>query len=82
MNIFQQVKAFFDLFENGETITRKELLEVVPGKFGMYTMDNYRLHFTHAGYLIWVSREVYKKGKDIPKCLSSCKSCWYSMFIN
>ena len=71
MNIFQQVKAFFSLFEIGEEVTRKELLEVVPRRFGTYTLDSYRLHFTHAGYLKHIGRGKYEKAKNIPEELTS-----------
>ena len=70
MSIFQQLRFFLDLFEIGEIVTRKELMR--PNLFyHSSSIDSYRLWFTHAGYLTWESRGVYKKAKAIPKNLSS-----------
>ena len=64
MTTFEQFRVFLTLFEEGDIITRKEILS---NKFGGITsIDNYRNWFTKAGYLKWIKRGQYEliKGPD------------------
>jgi len=69
MNTFQKFKNYLSSFKEGEIIKRKEISK--QSFWRIYTIDAYRLHFTHAGYLIYTKRGIYTKGKVIPKKLSS-----------
>jgi hypothetical protein len=58
MTTFEQLRFFILLFDIGEIISRKEIMEQEFG--GDVSLDNYRNWFTKAGYLEWVSSGKYK----------------------
>jgi hypothetical protein len=57
MNTFTNILGFIRSFEEGSKITRKSLMAEVRGR--QSTLDQYRLHFTHAGYLKHIGRGLY-----------------------
>lgn len=58
MTTIEQFRAFLNLFEIGEIVSRKEILEQ---NFGWsVSIDNYRNWFTKAGYLEWIKPGQYK----------------------
>jgi len=65
MDTFEKFKTYLRQHNVADIVTRKEILSK---KFGQETtIDNYRLHFTGAGYLEIVGRGQYKIIKEIPK---------------
>jgi len=69
MNTFESFKKYLSSFKKGEIITRKEISK--QNFWRIHTIDEYRLHFTHAGYLIHTGRGIYTKSKNISESLSS-----------
>lgn len=69
MNTFEKVKMYFQTFEVGAVITHQQLMKK---KLGWHiTVDNYRNHFTKAGYLKWLYAGHYQVVKNIPDDLSA-----------
>lgn len=69
MNTFEKIKSYFQSFEIGSEITRQQLMKKKLG--WQITIDNYRNHFTNAGYLKWLYAGHYQLIKEIPDNLNS-----------
>ncbi|MFW6310804.1 MAG: hypothetical protein ACOC1K_01060 [Nanoarchaeota archaeon] len=68
-NVYNIFKRFLQSKKIVEIITRKEIITTLPGS--NITLDNYRNHFTLAGYLKWEKPGVYRKNNYIPNNLNS-----------
>ena len=58
MSTFTNLLGFVRSYDEGSIITRKEIMKRVNGLH--VTLDQYRLHFTRAGYLNHVGRGKYE----------------------
>jgi hypothetical protein len=71
MTAFEKIRNYINTKEVSNILSRKEIM---AQEFGWcVSIDEYRLWFTNAGYLKWMSRGKYEVVKKIPINMTSRK---------